>query len=406
MRRTVAIIIALTFGSLHVEADPPEVSPLLTAVRIDGTRVVGELESLRSDALVLNVDGDSTPIVRSELARIEFAKPRDDDSQAMPWTVEVLGGTHLGAELLEGRAESVVMKTRWADRIEIAFDQLAGIVSRDSGTPPAARALLDAARSDPVPGSDVLIAGGDEPKALRGTLLEISPSTTEFMFNDRARRLATDKVYAVVFAAQPRQQPQVDAVAHMAGGDVIAGTLLEASAASVSIRAGGADWLLPIAMMRLLELRSDRVVYLNELEPVSQKSTELVITNTGVRRACNVAGGPISLGGQTYERGIGMRSRSEVTYRLDAAYELFVATIGIDDAVRPNGSVEFVVRVDGKATDAAVVLTGLDEPRDIRIDVRGAAELTLIADFADNADVGDWADWADARLITPTRAGD
>jgi hypothetical protein len=106
-----------------------------------------------------------------------------------------------------------------------------------------------------------------------------------------------------------------------------------------------------------------------------------------------------------FDKGLGVHSRTELDYQLDRAYESLVATIGIDDAVRPRGSVVFRVLGDGKVLFDSGVLTGKDPPRDVNVNVVGVSLLTLVVDYGDELDLSDQADWGGARLLKPAPTG-
>jgi hypothetical protein len=85
-----------------------------------------------------------------------------------------------------------------------------------------------------------------------------------------------------------------------------------------------------------------------------------------------------------------------------------LATVGIDDAVRPSGQATLEVLGDGKPLaihvgdekHKSLDLTGKDNARSIRVDVRGVKSLTLRVGFgADGLGVGDHVDLAAARLV-------
>jgi len=118
----------------------------------------------------------------------------------------------------------------------------------------------------------------------------------------------------------------------------------------------------------------------------------------------SVLGSPISIGGRTFERGIGTHSRTEISYPIGGEFEQFAATIGIDDAVRPLGSVVMQVKGDGKTLFDSGALTGETPPRDILVDVKGVQTLTLLVDYGDGLDASDHAGWGDARLLRPRAA--
>jgi endo-alpha-N-acetylgalactosaminidase len=96
-----------------------------------------------------------------------------------------------------------------------------------------------------------------------------------------------------------------------------------------------------------------------------------------------------------------MHSKGEVSYSLGGEYESFVATIGLDDAVRPRGSVVFKVLGDGRELFHSGLITGADPSRDIRVPVNKAQVLTLAVGYGDELDLSDYADWGNARLIRP-----
>ena len=97
----------------------------------------------------------------------------------------------------------------------------------------------------------------------------------------------------------------------------------------------------------------------------------------------------------------GVQARTVVEFQLGRAYDKFAATIGIDDAVRPRGSVVFRVESGSRVLFESGTVTGRDAPRNVTIDVADIDTLTLVVDFADGIDLSDHANWCDARLIKP-----
>ncbi|MEV8400858.1 glycoside hydrolase family 97 catalytic domain-containing protein [Streptomyces niveus] len=110
-------------------------------------------------------------------------------------------------------------------------------------------------------------------------------------------------------------------------------------------------------------------------------------------------GGPLRLGGTTYDKGLGVHARSEVTVALNGAYDRFAAETGIDEEKPDKGSVLFEVLGDGRVLARSGVLGPADEPYAFDVDVSGVGQLTLrVTDGGDGID-SDHADWADARLL-------
>lgn len=122
----------------------------------------------------------------------------------------------------------------------------------------------------------------------------------------------------------------------------------------------------------------------------------------------NQAGGPIRIGKQTFYKGIGVLSRTEITVNLDKKYKKFQSHIGIDveiqNSARENplmlgGSVLFEITVDGEKKFESGIMRWDSEPKLLEIDVSGKKNLVLFVDFADNGNAGDYANWGGARLI-------
>ncbi|MER6960312.1 beta-galactosidase [Streptomyces sp. NPDC000618] len=108
-------------------------------------------------------------------------------------------------------------------------------------------------------------------------------------------------------------------------------------------------------------------------------------------------GRPLSIGGTTYAKGLGVHANSQVRVYLGGGCTRFTATAGVDDEVGDSGSVSFQVIADGRSLATTPVVRGSDGGADIDVDVTDARWLDLLVDG--DGDVStDHADWADAKL--------
>jgi len=153
-----------------------------------------------------------------------------------------------------------------------------------------------------------------------------------------------------------------------------------------------------------MKFRSDRVEFLSDIKPSAQRIEGVLHDPWPVRYDRNVLENPLSIGGRSFERGLGLHSRTQLSYAIGGEFERFAATVGIDDAVRPLGSVVMQVIGDGKTLFDSGALSGVDPPRDILVDVSGVKTLTLLVDYGEGLDASDHADWADARLLRPRKS--
>ncbi|MEV0775435.1 beta-galactosidase [Streptomyces sp. NPDC050428] len=108
-------------------------------------------------------------------------------------------------------------------------------------------------------------------------------------------------------------------------------------------------------------------------------------------------GRPLSIGGTTYTKGLGVHANSQIRVYLGGGCTRFTATAGLDDEVGDNGSVTFQVIADGRSLTTTPVVRGSDGGTAIDVDVADARWLDLLVDG--DGDVStDHADWADAKL--------
>jgi hypothetical protein len=108
-------------------------------------------------------------------------------------------------------------------------------------------------------------------------------------------------------------------------------------------------------------------------------------------------GQTITLNGITFAKGLGTHAASDVRYTISGCTR-FQASLGVDDEVGPNGSVDFQVYLDGvKAYDSGLMLgNSLTAPLDL--DVTAKSQLRLVVTNGGDGIDYDHADWADARL--------
>jgi hypothetical protein len=142
-----------------------------------------------------------------------------------------------------------------------------------------------------------------------------------------------------------------------------------------------------------------RTVALSSLRPASASNgLGPVETNMSNGEAEAGDGYPLSVGGHDYDSGLGVHAKSVLEYNLGGSYSVFRSDVGVDDEVGGDGSVTFLVLLDGEVAFESEVLYGGDSPVGVDLDVEGVRVLRLeVHDAGDGTD-RDHADWAGARL--------
>lgn len=188
----------------------------------------------------------------------------------------------------------------------------------------------------------------------------------------------------------------------------------------IGLRSGGRqvvtdfDWSGDTASARLcfgqiVRFKIDRLTYLDvvggrwewlgEHRPISYEHTPMLALDWPHVVDANVLGGPLIVDGERFEHGVGVHSRSSLTYDLKGAYREFVTSFGIDDDSGPYADATAIILVDGKRRYIQEHVRRGAKFGPVRLDVAKAKRIELIVDFGDNGDMQDRFNWVDAALI-------
>ena len=108
---------------------------------------------------------------------------------------------------------------------------------------------------------------------------------------------------------------------------------------------------------------------------------------------------PLTLNGTVFPKGLGAHAASDLRYSVPAGCSAFVAVVGVDDEVGPNGSVTFQVYGDATLLFDSGTMTGTSTSKSVSLSVSGRAQVRLVVTDAGNGAAYDHADWADAQFV-------
>jgi hypothetical protein len=110
-------------------------------------------------------------------------------------------------------------------------------------------------------------------------------------------------------------------------------------------------------------------------------------------------GGPISIDGVVYSKGLGTNAISSVVINVPAGCTTFSSDVGVDDMAGTKGTVTFSVLADGVQVASTGVMRGGQPAQHLTANLAGVSQLTLnVGDGGDG--IGhDNADWGNAELM-------
>ena len=402
-------------------------------VRIDGTTIEGTWDgSVNGAQIEIQSSIGTTSLPIDGLTSIDFDNPPEPPiGDAVFFFAD--GSRLTGRLIADSKVDTATPnddhmtgQTILGDATDFTFQQLAAIRLTRPKEFRRAEELFDEALASRLPGHDLLITrSADEPRALRGQIESVVGNGGSFRFGDRTRSFRFNKIFGIVFASgvsKPQEHPDTTTL-KLTDGSTLVGQLQGEDACGdrsaepavcLAIHFGHSA-AIPLTKIRRIDIRSHRVVYISDLTPTRQQIEGLLHKKVAgespwpIRINRSVNGGPLSLDGHVFLRGLGVHSRTEISFKLDGVYESFVATIGLDDSVRPRGSVVFRVlgHSDNEKSRAVLfdsdLITGQDEPRDIIVPLENVTNMTLVVDYGDDLDLADAAVWGDARLLKPEK---
>jgi hypothetical protein len=158
----------------------------------------------------------------------------------------------------------------------------------------------------------------------------------------------------------------------------------------------------PWSAVSAVRIQSDRLVYLSDLQPIEAIQEPIVTFEWPWQRDRSVMGRKLTIGNQTFEKGLGTHAECRLTFYTGANYDLLLATIGIDAETGGKGDCQFVVLGEGKRLFSQRV-RGSDPPRDLRLNITGVNNITLLVEAGEDLDLADHGNWCNARLIRTSK---
>ena len=164
----------------------------------------------------------------------------------------------------------------------------------------------------------------------------------------------------------------------------------------------GGKLTVPLADVIAVDVLGGKATYLSDLKPKAVKEEAFGAVAWPWAADKSVKGNPLRLktdrGEEVFAKGLGLHSKTTLTYDLGGKYKRFEAAVGLDAATGRRGAVDVTILVDGKPhkLDGLTFAAGV---KAVSIDVTKAKELTLLVDFGPGGDVQDDVNFADARLV-------
>jgi hypothetical protein len=397
----------------------------VTATRLDGTAVVGQIDSWSDDQLVLATVEGEQPIPVADLLSVRFSSSVPPTGSLPPVLIMVDGsivpihgfGVSSEAAVVTVENSPVAAAPQTLD-VPLRAVRAIRLQPLSADVSEQWQEILNLT----VP-NDLLVVikrGGKSLDYLEGVIGEVTEDTIEFTPDDTRIDVPRGKVAGLVFYRPKTAPPPPPCVlfgpnefrlaarsVRLEGGHLHAATL------------AGVELKWPLVLVQSADFSAGKIVFLSDTQPVSQSWQPLIglpiaATNLAAlgrpRFDRSAVGGTLSLwypgppfaeaAGklESFDKGIAIRSRTELVYRFPSGFSRFAAVAGIEPSMRDSGNVKLSLYGDEQPMLEAAV-SGLDAPLSIELDIANVKRLRIVVDYGLNLDTGDWLNLCNARIM-------
>ncbi|MDD3078001.1 MAG: NPCBM/NEW2 domain-containing protein [Paludibacter sp.] len=112
----------------------------------------------------------------------------------------------------------------------------------------------------------------------------------------------------------------------------------------------------------------------------------------------SINGNILSVGGQSYNKGIGTHAISKLLLNVNKTAVDFNALVGVDDEANNNASIEFYVLCDKKVVFHSGLMKKGDAAQKVHVNLSGVNKLALLVTAGNDGNDNDHADWLEAYI--------
>ncbi len=369
----------------------------------------GQLEALDEEhAEILNA-GQRHIIPRQDLISIVWSGGESGSDQTwdrQKWWLHFGNGNRLAVgsmEITDGLCRFPLRKPEGekgatSPPVAIPLETLSALVASPSAEKPTRlRRLLSSGPQADV----VMLANGDQ---IPGELRKLSAKKLVLRSAMNDTEIDTDGIFAIAFNKDlqfTRPRPDTHAVLFLHDGSFLTVSSIRLDGQVLRVKAvQDYSMAVPLNHVRRIEFYGTRVIPLStrrwsrfEFHPYLDRQAFVGVDQSWL-------GTVLSLRKKPFAYGLGVSSRSRITFSVEPQDHAFLVTTGLDDKAQGGGSVRFRILLDGTSAYDGPVLRGRDPSIDVPpIMLQGSHEITLVVDYADFGDIQDLANWVRPTVV-------
>lgn len=382
-------------------------APEVQVRTLAGQSIAGTLQEISAQRVVLATGAGEQELATKDLLGISFTQSSAAPAAKPQAWVELVDGTRLaGLEYTAARGQGS-FKLTGGQELKLATNSIKSVRLKEQNDRIAQQwaDIVGQKRA-----ADVIVVRRDEAiDFLEGVLGDVTAESVQFKLEGDQVNVKRPRVEGFLYfhAKEAAELPAAICEVHTRDGSRIPATKIALRGSDLVIATrGGSELVQPLEAIRELDFSSGKLRYLSDLEWESvERQAYLSAADSRSDRLYEPRKdssflGPLRLGNKTYAKGLAIKSRTKLVYRLPGKFSRLAGTAGINALLAPGGDVLLTIRGDDQKQPLwQVVISGAEPPQEFSLDLTGVRRLTIEVDFGAGGDTGDHLNLCDARLI-------
>lgn len=402
-------------------------SPELVATSLDGQQTTGELTNWQAGNLTLTSVGKTVELPVEQLLSIQPVEAPNKEApkqeEELPIYVELSDGSRLPMREFSVSQHKATIDTPFSEEPLSVSTERIKLVQFSPLAQSNTKFWSELAEGQ-LSGDALVVRQRDQEQVefLTGVLGDVSAEIVMFTWDGETIPVKRAKVVALAYYhSKPTELPPASCWLTTDTGARLPAAKLQWNAASESLEVattGGVKLEVPWLNLLQADYSRGKLMYLSDLEPLHAEwtpridlpaSAELIRGYGLPRNNQSYSGSSLSLlwpanegnAGprikRDYAKGLAIRSRTVLEYRIPAGMNRLVALAGIDPATAGQGNVTLEISADNSVLWQGEI-DGGDPPVEINVPLPQARRLRLVVDYGGNLDYGDRLHLVEARL--------
>lgn len=416
-QQTLIAFLAVLLGSSATLA----VSQPITATTLGGEQYTGKLTAWQDQKVVLETDNGPVEIAADNLLGIRHTES-PDRSTALESYIELTDGTRLPlTEFTSANRRATIVTQANQAPLEFVTDDI--LVVQFAPRAREHAAFWNELAAGQISGDTLVVQQSNEGtiEHLPGVLGDVSPDQAQFNWDGQDIPVKRSKIIALAYYhGRPREWPAARCRITTSTGAELHVADLQWDSSTQTVHAttlGGAKISVPVNELVEADYSLGKLAYLSDLEPLKAEwapriglppSAKLIDDYGLPRRDQSYSGSALTLSWplageadhretRTYSKGLALRSRTVVDYRIPTGMKRLTTIAGLDPATASEGHVSLQLLADDNLLWQGEI-DGPSVPVEIDVPLPQARKLRIVVDYGRNLDYGDRLHLVDARM--------